>query len=160
MEESSKSTDGCDLDGRFFFYSCSTHTHKHTHRTFTKRSSDNTDRYSFCKVQPWLKRGVTAFLSFHFTVLASVQGHYTSIPTTAFPRVFHHSALCCVWKKYSTAWFISAAQPCKIYLIHTPTAIPVYLTELWQHLNISPRTFYRPHKDKPKSQRKGFKRLR
>lgn len=146
--------------GVFFFYSCSTHTHKHTHRTFTKRSSDNTDRYSFCKVQPWLKRGVTAFLSFHFTVLASVQGHYTSIPTTAFPRVFHHSVLCCVWKKYSTAWFISAAQPCKIYLIHTPTVIPVYLTELWQHLNISPRTFYRPHKDKPKSQRKGFKRLR
>lgn len=31
MEESSKSTDGCDLDGSFFFYSCSTHTHKHTH---------------------------------------------------------------------------------------------------------------------------------
>lgn len=83
------------------------------HLQHTQQGIDDADRYSFCKEQPWVNKGVTASLSLRFTVLALLQGHYTSIPTSASPCVLHRSTLWSVWEKYSTGWFISATPSCK-----------------------------------------------
>lgn len=97
--ESSKSTGRYNLGGVFFIVAARLLSISVTRET-----------YSSYNAQPRVNLGVTAFLSFHFTVLAWVQGQCTSIPIAAPPCGFHHSMPQCVGEKYSTARFISATQ--------------------------------------------------
>lgn len=117
-----KSAGRCDLD---VFISIA------AQMTFIKRRIDNAERYSFCKEQPWVNKGMTASLSFHFTVLAIVQRPCTSIPTSASPFVFGYWVACCVRENYGSAWFISASIPRKYTFTNTCVLNRTATASLW-----------------------------